>query len=99
MENGKITVEAKIKAKPGMEDKVREELLSLVASTRKEAGCMNYDLHQSPEDKSLFMFYENWRSKKDLDEHIRTPHFLAFEEKAGELLAEPPTITLWKMIS
>ena len=99
MAEKKITVLAKIKARAGMEEKVKQELLSMVGPTRKEAGCVNYDLHQSPENKGLFMFYENWRSKKDLDDHLATPHFKAFMAKAGEILAEPGEVTFWEMIS
>lgn len=95
----KVTVIAKIKAKPGMEEKVKEELMALVAPTRAESGCINYDLHQSPDDKSLFVFYENWTSKKDLDEHLETPHLMAFKGKAGDILAEPLDISLLEMIT
>ena len=95
----KITVLARIKAKAGMEEKVKQELLSMVGLTRKEAGCINYDLHQSAESKGHFMFYENWRSQKDLDDHLAMPYFKAFMEKAGEILAEPGEITFWEKIS
>jgi len=99
MEEKKVTVLARIKAKAGMEEKVKQELLSMVGPTRKEAGCINYDLHQSPENKGLFLFYENWRSKKDLDDHLATPHFKRFVEKGKELLAEPDEVTFWEKIS
>ena len=82
-----------------MDEKVKEGLLSLVTLTRSERGCINYDLHQSMEDKSLFMVHENWVSKKDLDEHLAMPYIRAFMEKADKLLAEPAEITLWEKIS
>lgn len=99
MAGTKLTVVARIKAKAGMEEKVREELLALVAPTRKEPGCLNYDLHQAQDDSSLFVFYENWLSKKDLDEHLQMPYLQAFLAKADHLLAQPVDITLWEMIS
>jgi quinol monooxygenase YgiN len=45
------------------------------------------------------MFYENWRSKKDLDEHVKTPHMQDFMRQGRELLSGPAEITLWEMIS
>ncbi|MCX6930208.1 MAG: antibiotic biosynthesis monooxygenase [Verrucomicrobia bacterium] len=36
-----LTVTAQIKAKPGKDSQVRQELLSLVAPSREEAGCLN----------------------------------------------------------
>src|SRR5512136_550854 len=94
----KITVVALIRAKDGMEEAVKQELAALVGPTRSEKGCIRYDLHQSVENKSLFMFYENWASKKDLDEHVHTPQMKAHMQKARELFAEPPKITLWEVI-
>ena len=99
MADKKVTVIARIKVKPGMEEKAKQEILSLVGPTRSEAGCINYDLHQSTENKSLFMFYENWVSKKDLDEHLAMPYMKSHMEKASEIFAEPPEITLWEKIS
>lgn len=99
MAGAQLTVVATIKAKPGMEERVKEELLALVAPTRSEAGCLNYDLHQALDDSSLFVFYENWQSKGDLDKHLQTPHLQAFLGKADQLLARPIDITLWGMVS
>jgi len=99
MENKKITILARMKAKQGMEEEVKQELLSLVGPTRAEAGCINYDLHQSTENRCLFMLYENWVSKRALEEHIGMPYLKAFMKKTKEVLAEPADITLWEGIS
>jgi quinol monooxygenase YgiN len=99
MKNKKVTVLAMARAKEGKEETVKQELLSLVKPTRAEAGCINYDLHQAPDDKSLFIFYENWKSKEDLDKHLGMPYLKAFLEKSGELLAKPLEVTLLEMIS
>ncbi|MGD8335618.1 MAG: putative quinol monooxygenase [Desulfobacterales bacterium] len=99
MADGKVTVIARIKAKPGLEEMVKREVMNLVSPTRAEAGCINYDLHLSSEDPALLMLYENWVSKKALDEHLAMPYLEAFKTKAGEILAEPLDITLWEMIS
>ena len=99
MAEKKVTVVARIKAKPGLEEQVKNELLGLVGPTRTEGGCINYDLHQSSDEAGLFMFYENWISKKDLDDHLAMPYLEAFKAKAEDLLAEPLDISLWEMIS
>jgi quinol monooxygenase YgiN len=99
MADNKVTVVARFKAKQGMEETVRQEIMALVEPTRSEAGCINYDLHQSADDKSVFMLYENWVSKKDLDKHLEIPHLKELIGKADQILAEPLEITLWEMIS
>ncbi|MEW6139475.1 MAG: putative quinol monooxygenase [Thermodesulfobacteriota bacterium] len=95
----KVTVLARFRAKPGMEDRVREAVMALVGPTRQEAGCINYDLHRSLDDRATLFLYENWVSKEDLDEHLQMPYLKDFLGKADELLAEPVNITLWEMIS
>ncbi|MEJ2642454.1 MAG: antibiotic biosynthesis monooxygenase, partial [Desulfosarcinaceae bacterium] len=58
-----------------------------------------YDLHQSTEDPSIFMLYENWKSKKELDEHLAMPYLKELLAKADDLLAKPIDINLYRMIS
>ena len=99
MSEGKVTVVATFKAKPGMESMAKEAIEALVGPTRSESGCINYDLHQSAEDPAIFMLYENWVSKNDLDEHLAMPYLKNFLGKADEILQEPVDIALWKMIS
>ena len=93
-----LTVTAQIKAKPGKEGQVRQELRSLVAPSRKDAGCINYDLHQAVNDPALFMFHENWVSKAHLDAHLQKPDLQAVLGRVGQMVAEPPQITLWEKI-
>lgn len=99
MTNKQVTVLARINAKAGMTDTVKQEILALIEPTRAEPGCINYDLHQSSSDPCLFMLYENWKSLKDLEEHLEMPYLKAFKEKADRLLAAPLDITLWDMMS
>ncbi|HVM50045.1 MAG TPA: putative quinol monooxygenase [Candidatus Acidoferrum sp.] len=94
-----VTVIARMKAQPGKEGQVRQELLSLVAPSRKDAGCLNYDLHQSPDDPALFLFHENWASKAHLDAHLQKPDLQATLGRVGQMVAEPPEISLWHKIA
>lgn len=98
MTKKRVTVVARIKAKPDRVELVRKELLALVAPTTREQGCISYDLHQGAEDKTLFLFYENWLSREDLDEHLGTPHLQALLAKAEDLFAEPVDLSLWDLI-
>ncbi len=94
-----LTVVAQIKAKPGKETQVRQELLALVAPSRNDAGCLNYDLHQALDNPALFLFHENWTSKAHLDEHLQKPDLQAVLARVGQLVAEPPQITLWEKLA
>jgi quinol monooxygenase YgiN len=96
--NNSLTVIAHIRAKPGQESRVRQLLEGLLAPTRAEAGCINYDLHQSQTDPALFVFYENWESEAHLDAHARSAHIQSFRKLADEILAEPAQITKWQIV-
>ena len=98
MAEKKVIVLALIKVKVGMEERAKNELLALVSPTRAEKGCINYDLHQSLDHRNHFMFYEDWASKKDLDEHLSTPHMKFHGKKFKEILADAPEMTLWEKV-
>jgi len=99
MTNKQVTVLARVKAKPGMEEVVKKECLALVAPSRVERGCINYDLHRSAADPSTFVFYENWTSREDLDRHLGSPYAHRFDESTKGMLDGPEEITFWEMIS
>jgi quinol monooxygenase YgiN len=94
-----LTVIAYIFAKRGEEQRVRTALLGLVDETRKETGCINYDLHDSEENTALFLMYENWRSAADLEAHARSAHLREFGKNMDPFLERPTEITKWKMVS
>jgi quinol monooxygenase YgiN len=93
-----LTVIAQVKAKPGQEVAVRKELLSLVGPSRKDTGCINYDLHQAVESPAQFLFHENWTSRAHLDAHLAKPDLQAALKRVGEMVAEPPQVSLWEQI-
>jgi quinol monooxygenase YgiN len=76
-----VILVAMVKAKPGQEEAVKEILLALVDPTRKESGCLCYNLHQAKDDKTQFLFYEQWASKEALDAHSKTPPLRTLGEK------------------
>lgn len=94
-----LTVVAYVIARAGHEDQVRNALLDLVAHTRKEDGCINYDLHESQETLGEFVIYENWKHPSDLDRHAKSDHLQAFRKKTEHLLQGPSEITKWRMVS
>ncbi len=99
MEAAVLIVVARIKAKAGREAEVQAALLDLVAPTRQEPGCLQYDLHQSLEDPTLFLFYERWRSRPDLETHLQQPYIQAFLRRSDDLLSEPVAITSWRLLA
>jgi len=93
-----VTVIARARAKAGMEKRLREELQRVLAPTRAEAGCINYDLHESPADPRDFLFHETWVSADHLDAHLKSAHIKALFDALPALVEGPAEITTWKMV-
>ena len=93
-----LTVIATFQARPGKEAELRAALSGLLAPTRKETGCINYDLHISPEDPAKFLFHENWTSQAALDAHLQSPQVKALLPRVDELCVAFPQITTWGKI-
>ena len=75
-----IVLVAEIKAKAGEEEAVKKALQIMGPPTRKEEGCLCYNLHQSSKDATQFMFYEQWVDQDALKAHGQTPHMKAMRE-------------------
>ncbi len=90
---------AKVHAKAGKENELRQLLLSLIDPTREEVSCLNYDLHESAEKPGLFFFYENWSNPAGLAQHFEASHVKQALKDAEVLLAEPLEIQTLYMIS
>lgn len=92
--NGFVVV-AHFRAKTGRRQELERLLLSLVAPTRAETGCLQYDLHRDEQDPDQFLFYEIWASREAWDAHMASPHLNTFKDTVDQFLAEP--FRLWQM--
>ena len=93
-----VTVVATFHAKPGKETELKAALTALVAPTRQEAGCLNYDLHILPENPAKFLFHENWASRAQLDAHLQSAHIKALLPRVDALCVAFPEITIWEKL-
>ncbi len=98
MSKEQVTVIAYIEIKPGTEDAFKAELQKVIAATRAEASCINYDLHQSVDQPTRFVAYENWTSMEGLDQHLISAHIQAYRQNCAEIFAKPVEITIWKKL-
>ena len=69
-----FTVVARVQAKDGCETAVATELHKLIEPSRRDKGCLNYDMHVSLESPGIFVFYENWETKAHWEAHMETEH-------------------------
>lgn len=95
----KVTVIAHVEVRPGCEEEFLKAVPEVVAATRAEEACINYDCHQSSSDPTRFVFYENWTSIEGLNQHAASEHIREFRSRVSGLVVRPTEITLWKMVT
>ena len=92
MAENTLRVVARIRARPNKVDELLSVLSSLVEPTRKEPGCIHYELLQNNEDSTDFTLIEEWQSDTDLQSHFATKHFKGALTKLPNLVASEPDI-------
>jgi quinol monooxygenase YgiN len=78
-----IYVIASLRVKPGTREACIAAAQPAIAETRKEEGCLLYDMHASTTDADLLVFVEKWTDRAALSRHARTPHIAAWREASG----------------
>jgi quinol monooxygenase YgiN len=84
---GALTYVVFLRAKDGQALLLEAELRALVNPTRKEEGCLQYDLHRGADNAGTFLFHEVWETREHHTAHTKTPHFLRWNARKDALLA------------
>lgn len=87
-----------LRAREGQETLLEAELRALVGPSRKEEGCIRYDLHRSVDTPGALLLHEVWASREAHTEHTHTPHFLRWNARKDALLASRDA-NFWKQVS
>jgi quinol monooxygenase YgiN len=98
MRRDTLRVVARIKALPERVDAVRSILLELIEPTRKEEGCLLYELLQNKSDPTDFTFVEEWEDDASLIFHAASEHMKTVGDKLREAIAEPPDIRRYSVV-
>jgi quinol monooxygenase YgiN len=93
-----VTLVVILRAKPGRESLLEAELRALIPPTRREEGCLTYDLHRAVEPPDGFLLHEVWATREHHRQHMKTPHFLCWDARKDALLAERDA-TFWSEIA
>jgi quinol monooxygenase YgiN len=93
-----VTLIVQLRAREGQETILEAELRALVSPSRKEDGCLCYDLHRSVDTPGALLLHEVWASRDAHTEHTHTPHFLRWNARKDALLASRDA-NFWKQIT
>lgn len=92
-----VTLTVMLRAREGQESLLEAELRAMVAPTRREEGCINYELHRGVDAPGTLLLHEVWASREHHQAHMETPHFLRWNARKDALLTSRDA-TFWKLI-
>ena len=72
---------------------VMQTLLSMIEPTENGKGCLSCHISRDIEDKNVFSLIEEWDTREDLDDHIKSARFSVLLGTKS-LLFEPPKIQI-----
>lgn len=90
--NKPFTMLVTLRVKEGSEDKFATAFAKAIKPTRKEKGCLEYQLNQDAKMPTQFLVYERWENLASLEAHLESKHILTLLEEVGEMLAGPPEV-------
>jgi len=93
-----VTLIVPLRAREGQETLLEAELRALVSPSRREEGCLTYNLHRSIDTPGALLLHEVWTSREAHTEHTHTPHFLRWNARKDALLASRDA-DFWKHIA
>lgn len=93
-----LRVIARVRAKTEHVAQVREILSLLVEPTRRESGCLSYELLQDSSDPADFVFVEKWASAAAEQAHFATPHVSSVLQQLVGCLADEPEICRYTVL-
>jgi len=93
----RFVVLATLHVNPSKADAFERVFRPFVASNRKEAGCIKFDVIVTP-DRSEFHMYEIYRDEEAFQAHCDAEHHVEFHKVARDekdpLFTKPPTVRL-----
>jgi len=95
----KKIISAQVFIKPEKVDAFLAATKDLIEKSRAEEGCISYSLYQDPQDKTKFLFFEEWKNQAAVDFHFETEHFKKFGETLNECGSTPAVITIYDSVA
>ncbi len=86
-------------ASEDMKDYVSQYLAHMMRLSRKNDGCLVYNVHQSLNNSCEFMMYSEWVDEAAFEEHNSTPEMQEFiNELAKAMFNVTSPKTYWQLL-
>lgn len=90
--NQQVTIIATLHARAGQEEALATRMRAMALDTRREAGCILYDLQRSSDDPREFIMVEYWADAQALALHDASAHMAALRADLPALLERPVAV-------
>jgi quinol monooxygenase YgiN len=87
-----------VTAKKGQEKALETAFAECQKGTRKEKGCLAYDLLNDASTPGQYAFYEKWTGIDGLNAHLKAEHTEKLLKLFGDLLEPGTTIKFYQAI-
>ena len=84
--------------KPEIVGEMKGIIDSVYEKSLQENGCLEYRWYQSEMNPADFLLFMTWESKEDFQEHVRSEHVSAVEEKLKVMLRKPYQDLGWRFL-
>lgn len=89
-----IVINAEFYIIPEQKQKFLNEISELIKESRKEEGCLSYQLYQAITDENSFVMVEKWENQQAIELHNKMSHLQNFAEKVPNYSRNAPKITV-----
>lgn len=93
-----VKVVAKAEIKDGQTEAYQRLAAELARETRKEQGCISYELFQDINNQNIFSFIEAWENQDALDMHMKSAHFQKIVPEMVLLREKPSEINVYRLV-
>nr|WP_321292079.1 putative quinol monooxygenase [uncultured Trichococcus sp.] len=87
-----ILINAEFYIKPEQKQQFLTEVTSLIKESRKEKGCIAYQLYQAIANEHDYVMIEKWESQQAIESHNEEPHLQEFAEEIQIFSRKAPKI-------
>jgi quinol monooxygenase YgiN len=92
-----ITIIAKSVLKDGKVEDFKAITRELIEESRKEDGCLSYNLYQDVKNHKILTFIEEWENLEAIERHNASAHFTRIVPQLSELREGPSEVNLYQL--
>lgn len=70
---------------------------TMIAETRKEAGCLDYTYARDIAEENTMRIWELWTDQAALDSHFQAPHMAAFNAALGKVTIAAVDVKIYEV--